>query len=200
MQNKLDQLTQKIYQEGIDKAKEEADKIKQEAHQEAKEILESARQEADDLRREAEQEASQLRRNTEADLKLAGQQAISSLRQRIKDLLVARVLDAPARELILDKDFLKQLVLEVTRNWDDAESVELQISEKLKQQMDETFEQSLLSSVEGLEITYHKRLSQGFRIQPKEGTYQLTFTEEDLKEFFKPFLKQKAEQIIFSQT
>jgi V/A-type H+/Na+-transporting ATPase subunit E len=198
MQHKLDQLTQKIYQEGIDKAKDEADKIRQEARQEAKEILESARQEADDIRRQAEENASQLRRNTKADLKLAGQQAISSLRQRIKELLVAKVLDAPARELILDKDFLKQLVLEVTRHWDDAESVELQISEKLRQQMDNTFEQSLLSSVEGLEITYNKRLSQGFRIQPKEGSYQLTFTEEDLKEFFKPFLQQKAEQIIFS--
>lgn len=198
MENKLDQLTQKIYQEGIDKAEEEAAKIKSNARREADEIKENARQEAEQIRKQAEDDAQQMRRNTESDLKLAGQQAISSLKQRIKDLLAARVLDEPAKKLMVDKDFLKELIIEVTQNWEEAESIELQVSDKLKKSMDEAFENSLRKEIDGLEITYNKRLSQGFRIQPKDGAYQITFTEEDLKEFFKPYLKQKAEQIIFS--
>ena len=198
MENKLDQLTQKIYQEGIDKAEEEAAKIKSNARREADEIKDNARQEAEQIRKQAEDDAQQMRRNTESDLKLAGQQAISSLKQRIKDLLAARVLDEPAKKLMVDKDFLKELIIEVTQNWEEAESIELQVSDKLKKSMDEAFENSLRKEIDGLEITYNKRLSQGFRIQPKDGAYQITFTEEDLKEFFKPYLKQKAEQIIFS--
>jgi len=198
MQNKLDQLTQKIYQEGIDKAEEEAAQIKANARREADQILDNAHQQADDIREEARKEAEQLRRNTEADLKLAAQQAMSSLKQRIKELLAAKVLDGPARELMLDKDFLKALVLEVTRNWGESEGVELQVSEKTRQQMDQAFETSLRKEINGLEITYNQRLSQGFRIQPKNGAYQITFTEDALKEFFRPYLKQKADQLIFS--
>ena len=198
MQNKLDQLTQKIYQEGIDKAEEEAAKIRANARRDAEEIIEKARQEADEIRRQAQEDANQLRRNTEADLKLAGQQAISSLKQRVKELLVAKVLDEPAAKLMVDQEFLKELILEVTRNWDNAEGIELHLSDKLRHKMDEAFENSLRKEIGGLEITYNQRLSQGFRIQPQKGSYQITFTEEDLKEFFKPYLKQKAEQIIFS--
>lgn len=198
MQNKLDQLTQKIYQEGIDKAEEEAAKIKANARKEAEDILEKARQDADEIRKQAEQEAQQTRRNTESDLKLAGQQAISSLKQSIKGLLIARVLDEPAGKLMVDQDFLKKLILEITRHWEESPAIELQLSEKMKQQMDQAFENSLRQEMEGLEITYSKRLAQGFRVQPKEGTYQITFTEEDLKEFFRPYLNQKTDQIIFS--
>lgn len=198
MQNKLDQLTQKIYQEGIDKAEEEAAKIRANARREADDILEKARQDADEIRKKAEQDAQQTRRNTESDLKLAGQQAISSLKQRIKELLIARVLDEPASQLMSDQSFLKELILEITRNWEEIPSIELQLSEKMKSKMDQAFENSLRQDMEGLEITYNKRLSQGFRIRPKEGAYQITFTDEDLKEFFRPYLNQKTDQIIFS--
>ncbi|MFP4090352.1 MAG: hypothetical protein ACLFT3_08595, partial [Cyclobacteriaceae bacterium] len=186
------------YQEEIDKAEEEAARIRANARREANDILEKAHQQADEIREQAGKDAEQLRRNTEADLKLAGQQAISSLKQRIKELLVARVLDEPAQKLMVDKDFLKELVLAVTQNWEEAEGIELHVSDKLRSKMDEAFENSLRQEIDGLEITYNQRLPQGFRIQPKDGTYQITFTEEDLKEFFKPYLKQKAEQIIFS--
>ena len=198
MENKLDQLTQKIYQEGIDKAEEEAAKVRASARRDADEIIEKAKRQADEILDQADKDAEQLRRNTESDLRLAGQQAISSLKQRIKELLVVRVLDEPAKKLMVDKDFLKELILAVTQNWQEAEGIELHISDKLRRRMDDAFENSLRQEIDGLEITYNQRLSQGFRIQPKDGAYQITFTEEDLKEFFKPYLKQKAEQIIFS--
>jgi V/A-type H+-transporting ATPase subunit E len=198
MQNKLDQLTQKIYQEGIDKAEEEAASIRANARRQADDIIAKAKQQAEEIRKQAEEEAGQMRRNTESDLKLAGQQAVSSLKQRIRELVIAKVLDEPAQKIMADQDFLKELILEITRHWDEAGEIELQVSDKMKQQMDQAFENSLRKEINGLEIKPNRRLSQGFRIQPKDGTYQITFTDEDLKEFFRPYLNQKADQVIFS--
>ena len=50
MQSKLQELTDKIYNEGVVKAQKEADSIIEKANSEAEAILEAAKQEAGNIR------------------------------------------------------------------------------------------------------------------------------------------------------
>ena len=177
MQEQLDQLTNKIYQEGVEKAK-----------QDAEEILEKAKAEIIVL--------AQLKRNTEADLKLAGNQAISSLKQQIKALLSAKILNEPVGELMVNPDFLRELVLSLTGNMDQKQGFEIKFSKEMEGKMDQAFENSLKREVKDLKVDFDGKFAKGFRIEPKGDTYQLTFTEEDFINFFKPYLKEKTEKLV----
>lgn len=199
MDNKLDQLTHKIYQEGIEKANQDAGEIVEKAKKEARDIIDNSKKEADRIKKQAEDEAGQLRRNTEADLKLAGNQAISSLKQNIKELLSQKILNQPMGKLMVDPDFLKQLILALTKHWDQQEGIELKFSKDLQEKMDQAFENSLKKEIKDLTISYDGKLSQGFRVEPKGSSFQITFTEQDFIAFFKPYLKEKAEKLIFAK-
>ena len=48
-------------------------------------------------------------------------------------------------------------------------------------------------------INFDKKLSNGFKIVPNNGNYQLQFTDEDFVEFFSDYIKAKTEEVIFSK-
>ena len=92
MQTKLQELTEKIYKEGVEKAHAEADKILAEAHQKAQEIVKQAQVKSEIMIQEAEKNASVLYKNSMNELQLAGRQATSDLKQRIVALLEKQTL------------------------------------------------------------------------------------------------------------
>ena len=53
MENKLQELTEKLYAEGIDKANQEADEIRRKAEEEADEIKKQAKKEAESIVQDA---------------------------------------------------------------------------------------------------------------------------------------------------
>ena len=199
MENKIDNLTQKIYQEGVDKAQQEGDRIIGNAKTEAEEIIRAAREEAENLKKSAEKEAGEINRNTMASLKLAGNQSISSLKQQIKDLLAVKILAQPLQELFVDTSFLKEIILSIAKNWDPKEGVTLAFSPSMEDKIDKAFEASIRKEIPNLQITYDGKLSNGFSIVPEKSSFQIKFTDQDFIAFFKPFVRDKAEKILFDK-
>ena len=70
MENKIQELTDKIYREGIEKGNEEAQKLIAKAEAEAKQIVEDARKEAEAIVAAAQKSASELSDNTKSELKM----------------------------------------------------------------------------------------------------------------------------------
>ena len=62
MENKLQELTEKIYKEGVEKGSEEASRIVSEAKDEAGKVLAKAQEEAAAIISKAQQEAEDLKR------------------------------------------------------------------------------------------------------------------------------------------
>jgi V/A-type H+-transporting ATPase subunit E len=197
--NNIENLTQKIYQEGVEKANQEADDILQKAKDEAAQIVEKAKKEADDIKKSAEDDAAQLKRNTEAEIKLSAQQAVSQLKQNIKELLSGKILGESTGKLFADADFLKQIILETIKNWKQDEGVELYLSEDLQEKLGDAFENSIRKEVKNLEVKPNSRLEKGFRISQEGNAYQITFTEKDFEAFFSPLLKERAQKIVFEK-
>ena len=76
MQNKLQELTDRLYEEGLSKGKEEGARILEEARQEAGRILTEAREQAEAIKEKATREAAEMKSKVESDLKMASAQTL----------------------------------------------------------------------------------------------------------------------------
>ena len=104
MENKLQELTQKLYNEGVEKANEEADKIIKEAKAEADKIKKNAEKKAKGIIEEAEQKSEEIKKNVHAELELASKQTVRKVKQQITDLITSKVIDEPVKKLLTMKN------------------------------------------------------------------------------------------------
>ena len=70
MDTKIQELTDKIYKEGVEKGNEEAGRIIADANAQKQAILTEAEAEAKRIVAQAEKQAAELKKNTEAELKI----------------------------------------------------------------------------------------------------------------------------------
>lgn len=197
MEKNIDQLTQKIYEEGIGKANKEAESLIDEATNKSEEVIQEARKTADKIVSEAKKEADKLYQNSISEIKLAGQQAVGALKQQIQNLLSEKIIENNVEGAFDDVDFLKKLILEITEEWKSDAGIDISISSSLQDKIDTAFEKSLVKNIKNFEINFDHKLKSGFKISQEGKTFQLVFSDEDFIEFFKPFLREKSREILF---
>ena len=91
MENKIQELTDKIYREGVEKGNTEAQKLIANAQDEAKKIVEDARKEAEAIVAASRKSADELAENTKSELKLFAGQAVNALKSEIATLVTDRL-------------------------------------------------------------------------------------------------------------
>ncbi|MCF0190775.1 MAG: V-type ATP synthase subunit E [Marinilabiliaceae bacterium] len=195
MDNKLQELTQRVYAEGVERANLEAEKIKSEAENEAKRIIAEAENKAQSIENEARRNAAELERNTRNDLQMASSQIIQSLKNDIKSLIATKVVDAPIKETFADKDFIISIITKAVEGFSQKSSSDLAVIlpendfSNLNQRI-----QNSVSSVLKSELTITSgNIKGGFKIGPKEENYYITFTDEDFISLFRNFVKGNIE-------
>lgn len=199
MQNKLQELTEKIYQEGLEKGNEEAKTIVENAKQEAASIVEAAKKDAEQIIADANKKAEESKKNTESEIKLSSKQAITALKQQITDI-VSNTITEEATSKKFDADFTKTTVENMLKNWSKEQTSNLTVllPEKDEKELNAFFNKSAKTLLDkGLEIKFDASLKSGFQIAPKDGSYKVSFTEEDFNNFFKQYLRPKLVEILF---
>lgn len=200
MQNKLQELTDKLYNEGLSKGKQEGEALLQEATAKADSILAEARKEADGIIAKARKEAEELKTRVNADLKMAANQSIAATKQDIEKIVVAKITDKEVKTALSSADFLKEIITAVARNFNAAEPVDLELvlPESLKKEM-EPFVAKELSSIlkSGITASFSKKIGGGFTIGPKDGSYFISFTDETFTDLISEYLRPAAKKILF---
>jgi V/A-type H+/Na+-transporting ATPase subunit E len=197
MNEKLQELTNKIYQEGLEKGKNEADQIIDKAKKEAEKMISSARDEASQIRDEANKDAEELKKNTASELTMSTRQAITTIKQQISNIVATEAVKDALGKAFDDKDFIKNLILKIAENWDkiekDGQDVMMILSEKDKKELEGFLMKKAAEKIKGaLEINFEESIKSGFKIGPKDGSYILSFTDEDFKTFFKQYLRPRT--------
>ena len=80
MENKIQELTDKIYREGVEKGNAEAQRLIANAQEEAKKIVEDAHKEAESIIATSRKSADEMAENTKSELKLFAGQAVNALK------------------------------------------------------------------------------------------------------------------------
>ena len=203
MSQKLQELTQKLYQEGVEKARLEAERILEEAEQSKQEMLAQAKKEAEDLIENGRREAEKLVAKGESELKLAAKQSVSALRQKTVELLAHAILGDGIKTALDDRDFLKELIHTLVSRWStDAQSLDLKLvlAEEKKNELGEFLRKELFELLDrGLLIEFEERMKTGFRVVAKDGSFMLSFSDQDFEQYFQSFVKNNIRSVLFAE-
>lgn len=201
MDNKLQELTDTLFREGVEKGEARAAEIVAAAEKKAAHLVAEAEENAAKIVAEAKKAAAQHTLATEADLKLAGAQALSSVKQRIAGCIHEKLIRATCTRLFTDPAALKEIVLAVISRWRSSDRLVLLgvlLPDALKEQLEHEFAASVNELFkDGVTIAFSDTLTGGFRIGPQGGTYAVTFTDEHFAEFFGQYLRPVAKSLVF---
>lgn len=204
MQNKLQELTKKIYKEGISKGNAEAEKIINNSKKEAEEIVSKANKEADKILKDAKKKSDEIKKSSEAEFRLSSKQSINALKQQITDIINGEIVNVQVKKALEDKDFVKRLIESIIKNWkaesDKGADISILLPEKDEKEMQQFFTGSVKDLLKkGIEIKYDDSIKSGFQIGPKNGSYKISFTDEDFINFFKQYLRPRLIKLLFAE-
>ncbi len=202
MTTKLQDLTDKVYNEGVQKAKDEAESILKEAKEKAANIEKEAKAEAEKTISEAKKEAEEAKRHTESELKMAIDQALTSLKQDVANLVTMEALEPTTKELFSDKKYLGNLIQKVVEGWSKGKEGDLSLilPETDQKEMEKYYKNELAGQLnKEVQVSFSNQIKAGFKIGPSDGSYVISFTEEDFNNFFKTYLRPKTRELLFEE-
>lgn len=202
MENKLEQLTRKLYDEGLEKGRAEADRLVSAAKAEAARIVAEAQAKADAVVKQAQERADDTAKNAMTEIALAGRQAVAKIKNEIAEAVVAKSTAAGVKAANLDGSFVKEMLLAVAKNWNGAagSKVELKalLPEAARAQLDKAMaaaSSELLSA--GVEVGYSADVKSGFKVAQKEGGYYISFSDDDFNALLGSYLRDKVRDLLF---
>lgn len=202
MQNKLKELTDKLYKEGLSKGREEGERILEEARKKADSILAAAKSEAESVRKKAAKDADDLRSKAESDIRMASAQALQTTRKEIEDLLLNSICAKGASSNSTDGDVVKEMMLSVAKGFNATEATDLEavLPESLKEKI-EPWVKSELKKILGKEVkaSFSRKINGGFTIGPADGSYFVSLSDETFRALITEYLRPVTKKILFGE-
>lgn len=196
MENKIQELTDKIYREGVEKGNEEAQRLINNAREEAAKIIEDARKEAESIVVAARKSAAETAENTQSEIKLFAGQAVNALKSEITSLLSNQVITEAVQGFVADKDYLNKFIVSLATQWSINEPIVISTAnaESLKKYFAANAKALLDKGVKIVQVNGTKTL---FTISPADGSYKVNFGEEEFENYFKDFLRPQLVEMLF---
>lgn len=193
---KIQELTEKILREGVEKGQAEAERIVKQAQQQAETILQEARQQAQDIVAQAQKQAGDTAANTRNELKMYTTQALSALKTEVTNVLTDNVVKEAVKEMTANPDFLGQFAVALAQKWSADEPVVISSSEadNLKAYFAEKAK-TLLDK--GVTINKVNDKNTMLTIAPADGSYKVNFGKEEFETYFKNFLRPQLVEMLF---
>ena len=200
MQNKLQELTDKLYNEGLSKGKQEGEELLAKAKVQAEEIVAKAQAEAAQIVADAQKQAEELKTKTASDIKMAAGQSIAATKKDIETLIVGKMTEADVKKALTSAEFVKEVIKAVAEKFttDGPADLAVVLPESLKKEVEPFVTKELAKTLgAGVEASFSKKVSGGFRIGPKEGGYFVSFTDETFNELISEYLRPATKKLLF---
>lgn len=200
MSNKLQVLTDKIYQEGVEKGNEEALKLTSAAKLEAEAIIKEANKEAAEIVAKAKAASQELHENTISEIKLSSSQAINAIKQEIANTITDTITSPDIKSATTNQDYIQSLIATAIKSWASGGDVDMSIlvPEGTKVSVDNYFTTTAKGVLDGgFTIESANDVKCGFQVAAKDGSYKVSFTDEDFISFFKEFVRPKVATLLF---
>ncbi len=202
MQNKLQELTDKLYQEGLAKGKAEGEKLLEDAQAKADSIISDATVQAQNIINDAETKAADLKAKAESDIRSTSQQALQSTKKDIENLLLHSTVGEKIKKELADTDLLKEVIMAVAKNFSAQESTDLALvlPQNVKSEMEPWLSNELKNTLNReIKAEFSKKLSGGFTIGPADGSYFISLTDDTFAELICEYLRPITKKILFGE-
>jgi len=200
MQNKLQELTDRLYNEGLAKGKQEGEELLAKAKAQVDDMLAKAQAEAEQIIATARKQAEELKTKTASDIKMASAQSIAATKKDIETLIVGKMTDEAVRKTLSNPDFIKEIIKTIAEKFTTEGPVELNLilPDALKKDL-EPFATKELAKIlgAGVEASFSKKIAGGFQIGPKDGGYFVSFTEDTFTQLISEYLRPATKKLLF---
>lgn len=200
MSNKLQELTDRLYNEGLSKGKEEGEILLFKARKEADEIIANARKQAEDIVTEAENLAAQLKEKAESDIKMASEQALMATKKDIENLLVNALCAEETEKVLSEEKFLKEIILAVAQKFStqQSEDISLVLPASLKSMLEPWVSTELKKALKKeISVDFSKKIKGGFSIGPQNGSWYISMSDESFKALISEYLRPVTKKLLF---
>ena len=200
MSNKLQELTDRLYNEGLSKGKEEGEILLFKARKEADEIIANARKQAEDIVTEAENRAAQLKEKAESDIKMASEQALMATKKDIENLLVNALCAEETEKVLSEEKFLKEIILAVAQKFStqQSEDISLVLPASLKSMLEPWVSTELKQALKKeISVDFSKKIKGGFSIGPQNGSWYISMSDESFKALISEYLRPVTKKLLF---
>ncbi len=199
MEGKVSELAEKLLKEGVEQGEEKKKEIIDAAKKEAQEIIDAAKKQAQEITAQADTAAQTAKKNAENEIKLSGEQAVSALKLKITDMILAKVIDTAVSESLTKN--IPEYIKTILSNWKGgSSSVEVLLSPAQIDSLTKDIEASVKGTLKGgIQISASKSVKNGFQISQSDGSFKLSFTDNDFAEYFKEYLRPKVKTILFGE-
>ncbi len=193
---KIQELTEKLYREGVEKGQAEAGRIIEEAKKEAQKIVEAAKEQAKAIEAQGKKQAADLDANTKNELRLYTGQALNALKSEIANVVTCRVVTDAVDKLVADKDFLQKFTVALASKW--VENEPIVISTEDAKGLKAYFEKEAKKVLDkGVSIEKVNNTDAIFTVAPADGSYKVNFGKEEFENYFKAFLRPQLVEMLF---
>ena len=200
MKNKLQELTDKLYNEGLSKGKQEGEELLAKAKVQAEDIVAKAQAEAAQIVAAAQKQADEIKSKVASDVKMAASQSVAATKKDIETLVVGKMTDEPVKKTLSSAEFVKELIQAVASKFTIEGPVDLALvlPESLQKELEPFVTNELSKTLNaGVEASFSKKVSGGFKIGPKDGGYFVSFTDETFNELIAEYLRPATKKILF---
>jgi V/A-type H+-transporting ATPase subunit E len=208
-------LIQRLRQQGVAAGKSARNEIVSQAEQEAARILKGARDQAKKLVDDARDEADRLQKAGEDALRIAGRDSVLRMRETVTTYFEERVKRLASTELE-DPEFLRKLIIEVTKRVrdeaavDEAEEIELYIPrevvgikelhdnpEELQGRLSE-YAKAIASAVwrDGVVVKTLEAGGRGIRVRLLDDDLEIDLTDEAIAELLLKHLQPRFRAVL----
>jgi V/A-type H+-transporting ATPase subunit E len=196
MDAKIQELTDKIYREGVEKGNEEAQHLVAEAKVQVKKLIHDAEEEANRILADAGKQVGELRKNIVSELKLYAAQSVEALKSEITNLITGQIVSNNVKAVAADPEFMKKVILEIAKGWAKHEAITIQASDaKALADYFASNAKDLLNKSVKIEQINGKPAS--FVISPAGGAYKIILGEDEFAAYFKEFLRPQVIEMLF---
>ncbi len=196
MGNKIQELTEKLLKDGVEKGNAEAEKIIAAANEKAAQIIADAKAQAAETELAAQKNAKGMEENMKNEIKMYAAQALNALKSEVANAVCDKVVKEATAEVTGNRDFMNEFILKLAEKWGageelvisaaDATSLKALFAKKAKALLDK-----------GLKIEQVNGQKTLFTIQPADGSYKVNFGEVEFEAYFKNFLRPQLVEMIF---
>ena len=199
--NKLQELTQKLYNDGLERGRAEAERLVAEAKESAAQIIADAKAEAEAIAKVAEDRAEDVAKNAMTEIALAGRQAMTKIKAELAEAVIMKTTGAAVKSATMDAAFVKDMLLAMANNWTSSTvdvSLKALLPEEKRAELDKVMQASVAELAKaGIEVGYTKDIKTGFKLGEKNGGYYIAFTDESFDALLKEYLREKVSNILF---
>lgn len=200
MSNKLQELTDRLYNEGLSKGKEEGELLLANAKKEAEDIVAKAKSEAELIVSQARKKAAELESKAESDIRMASAQSLQATKKDIESLLVNAIVSDRLSASMKDTDFIKEIIRSVSEKFSASESSDLRLvlPESMQKELEPWVASELKKAIgKGIKADFSKKIHGGFTIGPEDGSWYVSLTDETFNELIAEYLRPVTKKILF---